>query len=271
MDVEESAPTMDTTQVAASSEAPGDEVVDIPKVPRHFEARKTWILSEARLSITPFAIASKNLGRIPDLDSPRMQDLLNRANRLLTLLEHDFQVSQRYRDEVKLADILKIVFDNDRFHFPNDLKQRARTLYEDFENNDWVADGDDGGDAEQQPASLATTGHNGTHAPVATVHMYIRWPPTDHPIWGTAGIMHGVCPKFGSRRDLVLDRRYLKEKRQALVFGHNGFNPGTWFPNQLVALFHGAHGASQAGISGNIVDGTYSVVVSNTYEAIDQE
>lgn len=270
MEVEKSAITINTRQVAAPPEAMRDEVVDVPKVPRNFEARKKWIVDESRLSVTPFAVASKNLGKVPSLENPRYQDLLSRANRLLTFLEHDFQVSPRYRDEANLSSILKIIFDDDRFHFPDDLKQRARALYEDFENNDWAAaDVDD--NAEEQPASPDNTGNTGNHAPVATVHVHIRLPPTDHPIWGIAGIMYGVCPKFGSRLDIVLDRRYLRDKRKANIFGHNGLRPGAWFPTQLVALFHGAHGASQAGISGNIVDGAYSVVVAGTYENIDKE
>lgn len=253
-------------------EATHDEIVNVPRVSRNFEDRKKWIVNESRQSINRFAIASKKVGRVPNLNDPGIQDFLDRAKRLLTLLEHDFQVEPRYRDQANLSDILKLVFDDFRFHFPEDVKDRARALYEDFEANDWGAiDVSQDDDAEDQPASPDSTGKSDDQQPVGNVTMRILLPPRDHPIWGVHGIMHGACPVEGRIRTTRLDRRYNAEKRPANVFGHNGLQPGAWFPTQLVALFHGAHGARMAGIHGNVVDGTYSVVVAGMYEDVDEE
>lgn len=271
MEGEKPTASIDTDEAAAS---PGtrDEVVDVPHVSRNFEARKAWIVNESQQSIQPFAIASRKVGRVPDLEVPRNRSLIDRARRFLTFLEHNFEISPRYREEVNLPQILKLVFDKPSFHFPEDLKNRARALYEDFEANDWgaVDETSDDDDAEEQPASPAPA-TNTEDQQSTVVSMRIRLPPENHPIWGIHGIMHGVCPKFGVIRSMQLDRRYLAEKRTAKVFGHNGLPVGAWFPNQLLALFHGAHGARVAGIYGNDVEGTYSVVVAGLYQDVDEE
>lgn len=60
-------------------------------------------------------------------------------------------------------------------------------------------------------------------------------------------------------------------RRSAKVSGHNGLAMGAWFPTRLSALANGAHGASQAGISGNIDYGAFSIVVAATYKDVDKE
>lgn len=247
-------------------------MVHVPRVSRDFETRRDWIVNESRQSITRFAIASRRAGCVPDLLDPRNQESLERTKRLLTFLEHGFEVEPRYQDEARLADILKLVFDNPVFHFPDDVKTRARALYDDFEASDWgAANAVDGEDRIEDHLPISPTTSGNDQRAMQDVAMRIRLPPPEHPVWGIRGIMHGVCPKVGSRHSTVLDPRYLHEKRTAKVFGHNGHQPGAWFPSQFLALFRGAHGSKGAGISGNAVDGTYSVVVAGMYEDVDEE
>lgn len=101
----------------------------------------------------------------------------------------------------------------------------------------------------------------------------IKPPPPSHPVWGTSGIMHGLALKqgVGGRKSTVLNPEYEDEKVEAKVFGHNGLKVGSWFPNRLSALFHGAHGASQAGIHGSAELGAYSIVVSGLYYLLDKD
>lgn len=73
----------------------------------------------------------------------------------------------------------------------------------------------------------------------------------------------------GSIRSRAIDEGY--PRRSAKVLGHNGLAPGAWFAYRICALRDGAHGESQAGISGNIQDGAHSIVVSGAYEGVDQE
>src|SRR3569833_2062305 len=98
----------------------------------------------------------------------------------------------------------------------------------------------------------------------------VRAPPRDHPIFGEQGIMHGTVLSHGKK-----GRRYRLNvncpRRSAANFGHNGLQAGAWFPMQIVALARGAHGASQAGISGHQELGAYSIVVAGTYHDLDSD
>ena len=94
-----------------------------------------------------------------------------------------------------------------------------------------------------------------------------RLPPPNHPIWGTAGVMHGVYIRWQHGRRYGLDPRYAHQKRDAAVFGHNGLAPGAWWPLQVAAWFAGAHGSHIKGIFGSVAEGAYSVVVSGAATA----
>lgn len=74
----------------------------------------------------------------------------------------------------------------------------------------------------------------------------------------------------GKVRSLSIDPNY-KDRRSAKVLGHNGLEVGAWSAYRLCALRDGAHGESQAGISGNIEDGAWSIVLSGVYEGVDEE
>ncbi|KAH8837938.1 hypothetical protein MCOR27_008579 [Pyricularia oryzae] len=101
----------------------------------------------------------------------------------------------------------------------------------------------------------------------------ISYPPRDHPIYGVGGIMYGVLagkPSSGARFRYTIDPRLAKKNAQ--IVGHNGLVPGDWFPKQLVALFKGAHGASQGGIAGSKGQGAVSIIVgSAAYESVDKD
>lgn len=59
-----------------------------------------------------------------------------------------------------------------------------------------------------------------------------RYPPEDHLIWGEHGIMHGVMMERGQggRPVYFLDDHFTQ--RNAKLYGHNGLQPGMWFPMQ---------------------------------------
>lgn len=73
----------------------------------------------------------------------------------------------------------------------------------------------------------------------------------------------------GKIKSRIIDPDY--PRISAKVLGHNGLAPGDWFPFQLCAMRDGAHGESQAGISGSVIDGAWSIVVSKAYEGVDDE
>ncbi|KAH8883788.1 hypothetical protein GQ53DRAFT_752627 [Thozetella sp. PMI_491] len=101
--------------------------------------------------------------------------------------------------------------------------------------------------------------------PLAVAPPRIRIPPADHPIWGTGGIMNGIALNRSGRQQY--NPELLDQKRDHKKFGHNRIAVGQWFANQLVACWHGAHGAPVAGISGSQDHGAYSIVISGRYDA----
>ncbi|OLN87521.1 E3 ubiquitin-protein ligase UHRF1 [Colletotrichum chlorophyti] len=96
-------------------------------------------------------------------------------------------------------------------------------------------------------------------------------PPPDHPIWGVDGIMHGLCIKDSDSITYCLNPRYNDQKSSAARFGHNGLRVGDWFPFQLSAVFHGAHGSSCGGIYGHQNHGAYSVIITSSYSDLDKD
>lgn len=68
------------------------------------------------------------------------------------------------------------------------------------------------------------------------------------------------------RRSLKIADRALKVESN--IIGGNGLQVGDWWPYRICALNDGAHGASQAGIAGGAVSGTFSIVVSREYARI---
>lgn len=88
------------------------------------------------------------------------------------------------------------------------------------------------------------------------------------PIFGANGIMRGITISV-DRRQYSIDEAY--SKRSAHTIGHNKLKVGDWWPKQICALRDGAHGAKISGISGNSVDGAFSIVLSGTYDNLDAD
>ncbi|KAK3385570.1 PUA-like domain-containing protein [Podospora didyma] len=136
-----------------------------------------------------------------------------------------------------------------------------------------------GGGSRGRPRGSSQAGPGGgSRAGGAQTHQIEtapRLPAPDHEIWGVNGSMHGVYikPAVNGSNTYALDPRYETEKREAKVFGHNGLVPGAWWPLQLLALFHGAHGTSMGGICGNAEEGAYSILISgkSKYHELDSD
>ncbi|KAJ4394643.1 hypothetical protein N0V93_003862 [Gnomoniopsis smithogilvyi] len=251
--------------------------INVPDVARAFQPRKEWIVHERIYAVQAYATQSKRAGNVLP-ETVQTKEWLQRIDGLLKLHEYDFDISPRMKEEAAIATYLKFMFDDERFHFPQDIQDRARVLYEEYEACNWTAAIDDNEEDHSDAGSSLPTVLDGnddssastTKKPLAQ-HATVKLPPKSDPIWGQGGIMHGIAPKFGKIRTFILDRRYFKEKRRANVFGHNGLEPGAWFPNQIVALFHGGHGSRISGIHGKSGLGAYSVVVSGSYKDVDKD
>lgn len=262
--------------------------ITIPNLPRSYQSRCDWIRNE-RLVIQRFAQASKKANGPPDPKVHAHRDQLHRIRLLLNLLEYDFDISPAYRRDTQIDIGLQLTFTRPEYHFPEDVKRRAEALFRRWEEANWGeaeagaeagagagagdpdedTEGNDDGGPPLGPGP-GPTPLNRTTAP-GTGTAIIRRPPPHHPVWGIIGIMHGVMAVTGGRgrRYQRLDTRF--HRRSAGVPGHNGLTPGAWWPTQMVALFWGAHGHCQAGISGNEAYGAYSIVVAGTYKDVDDE
>lgn len=237
-----------------------------PYVPLGFEQRRDWIESECRASIGMFAVKSKNNKNKKKLDAETqslMNRYLERSHRLLNFIEYGLTITPRYHKVVKI--VLEICI-KDEHRFPETFRQRAQALRDEFKDSDQGA--------IPTPEEVSDVGSDEDINDGADTNrtVSIRKPPHDDPIWGVNRTYHGLALSVGGQRKRVaINPDYKDQKSPASVSGDNGLRMGQWFPSQMSALFHGAHGKSQAGISGNYVYGAYSIVVSGEYEEVDKE
>jgi hypothetical protein len=232
-------------------------------------------LGQARLKISNLAVKCKRYDGKPP-ETPEVQGYIAFVHSFLPWLETDATMTPIIRNQSKIDLALKLLFDP-VYKCPPDIADRARRIYDKFEDEQWGRDNDTGESEDDiQPTRTAAV-TRGTGGAIRTDDMYqmARPPPPDHPIWGKEGIMHGFIIQSSQYRrfNYVLNPLCEAEKRNFKVFGHNGLEPGDWWPYQKVALFHGAHGHSMAGISGDSQRGAWSVVVSGSskYEDLDKD
>ncbi|KAK1974523.1 YDG/SRA domain-containing protein [Colletotrichum cereale] len=183
-----------------------------------------------------------------------------------------------------LETVLKFVWEPSMAHFQvyfsGDQKARAKILsttwsdkeatlfVDDDEDNDGQMLADAAEDAE--PAAKAKSTKKSTKDPgVKTVDF--RLPPLDHPVFGVEGPMRGIAYMQGKTKSYTYNPEMTGLKKSSHAFGHNGIEPGAWWPMQVAAVFNGAHGSWQGGISGHAAQGAYSIVISGAYKGCDAD
>ncbi|KAI9681421.1 MAG: hypothetical protein M1817_002705 [Caeruleum heppii] len=188
----------------------------------------------------------------------------------------------RARSQIDKA--VKIIYDDQRFHFPQPYPDVARQIYESWEASNWGAgevvdeEEEDAADAE----STVQAGSSSTAAPATTTskktakpkdkepkEKVVRRPHPSHPIFGTQGIMSGILIVQGVTKSYCFDDTIAR--RTPKVFGHNGIAIGTCWPLQVAACRDGAHGSKMGGIAGNLASGAYSIVVAGKYSQLDAD
>ncbi|KAI5356990.1 putative PUA-like superfamily, SRA-YDG superfamily protein [Septoria linicola] len=91
-----------------------------------------------------------------------------------------------------------------------------------------------------------------------------KFAKSNHSFWGYNGAFYGLALKKGPTTDkynACFDPRYVSDRLSPNFTGHNGIEPGQWFPSQLCAAWNGAHGESIVGM--HYADGTLkSVIIS---------
>jgi hypothetical protein len=233
---------------------------------------------KAKAKISGLAVKYKNHNGNPPMNT-ELEEYIKVLRAFLPWLENDVQMTPTLRDRTQIHKALEVLCEP-RFKVPEEFSTRARSILNQFESDNWGANSTLDSDGEGHDADsglLASPISNTSPASHSSANVFnavgtMRLPRPGHPIWGLHGIMHGVAIKPGRRTSYALDPRYLASKRNPKVFGHNGLTPGAWWPFQIVALFHGAHGASMKGIAGDAQLGTWSVVLSGgAYEGLDSD
>lgn len=247
--------------------------VDVYGIPDSFGARVLFCLQEKRHAIGAYAVCSKRAGHVPgpaELTKSEHRNLPRRVRSFLAWLGTSVQMTPRFKAETSIDRHVKLMFNDNQYHFAEELREHARALYESWEADNWgeLFIHDEESDQEGgHPMPHGAVAANPPELPTVAV------PPASDPIFGQRGIMHGVVISRGpgGHRTYKLDTRFRSRQHDAKVFGHNELAPGAWWPFQIVALFNGAHGAAMGGIAGNEQWGAYSVVISGMYEDLDQD
>lgn len=267
---------------------PIDQKEQILDIPNSLETRIRFIVQERTKAIQMLCVQSAKARGVPDATTEPTKSLLPRLELFMRWLETNVEITPALKDRSKIDQALQLMYANDKFRFEERIRERARQLYKKWEAQSWgqgevmddtsddddsdVASDDNNSPVDQnkrETSTASTTARRDSALEITPTTL--RSPHANHPIFGINGIMHGVVQKVSSRRkDYILDSRY--PKRDAKVFGHNGLTIGDWWPMQLLALFHGAHGARMGGIAGNAQTGAYSVVTAGgPYEDLDQD
>ncbi|KAK3714839.1 hypothetical protein LTR37_007574 [Vermiconidia calcicola] len=249
-----------------------------------------FIKKERATAVQRLAQQSRKNGAVPDESSESNKLLYERLAKLLTALDEEVTMTPDIKSSTSIHVGLKVIFDMPEFHFPKAYSEKAKALYEKWEEQNWGAEPvplkdertvtpelSDAAVNGQRPVKRqrttppANTSRKDSTTAVIDNEAKVRYPPPDHTIWGVDGIMHGLALKKGhsGKRSYILDTRY--QKGDSNVYGDNGIDVGTWFPFQMTALFNGAHGSTTAGIAGSRDTGAYSIVVAGQYDDLDSD
>ncbi|KAM7188663.1 E3 ubiquitin-protein ligase UHRF1 [Rhypophila sp. PSN 637] len=242
---------------------------------------RAWVssLEEGKRQIVTLLVKLKN--RSKDITPETLTDRVEAVKSFLRYLEYEVEMTPAIKAKLQLDQVLAAPERPDLSPTaPPDIAAECRRLLEKYDDENWGADDvpDDPPAAHGEPDTSPTPSTAGTAAPTAGTTAPDRHttpmplPDEAHPIWGLEGIMHAWALKPGNIRQYVADPRYTYKKGNPKVYGHNGFEPGDWWPLQKVAHFWGCHGAPIRGISGGD-EGAYSIVSSgaSTYDALDQD
>ncbi|KAJ4366089.1 hypothetical protein N0V85_009222 [Neurospora sp. IMI 360204] len=220
------------------------------------------------------SMTKKRPDHAPKLTKEEMQSYIRNMRVYLLWLQHEVEPKPEFKQKLGLDKVLALYlppnFPETLDRMAPDLSILAKEVLNKYEAEEWGKgftdhEEEEGLEADDLGSAVATSRQSPD--PRSSAHTeVIQLPPVPHPIWGLEGIMHGVARKTTKTGRVVpcLDTRYRNEKRDAKVFGHNNHKPGAWWPYQMTALFHGAHGSPQHGITGHAKLGAYSVVVSAT-------
>ena len=238
------------------------------------------IIQRLAVQFKSAASADNSLAKTPD--PSRVSELKD----FLSYLDTTVQMSPQLRHAAFIGQGLDLII-NERYCFPSAFVERAKALQAKWEAQNWgqpeATDNANAGTSndEEDVVEIDALSRASSAAPRPAREAVDYLPASDHPIYGDRGIMAGVIITKSNVSDeskharTVYRRHPFFPQKSAQVFGHNGLAVGSWWPLQIAALVHGAHGSSQGGISGSARSGgAYSIVVSGgnaQYHELDDD
>lgn len=206
---------------------------------------------------------------------------------ILVQLRKTAQISAGFVEKTSIDLVLRRVGDG-RWGFSVIARVFAEGLYQRFEQQNW-------GNKPNQPHALAgppeepkekrkharsssmakSMKEQKLKARVDEIHIKKPIPDDNDPTFGITGPMRGTLIKYNTidpqkaSKSIVLNPGV--QQVDCKVWGHNGIAIGQIYLRQMAALAQGAHGSSQAGISGSAEDGAYSVIVTGTYKSLEKD
>lgn len=152
-----------------------------------------------------------------------------------------YNIDQSSRDSPVCAETILKLMINTTMKFPVKIQQIASIMLDIHESNNWgipskVEEKAEPSNSKKRKRDTEKSEEKKV-TPLAT---YTR-APSNHPIFGTTGIMHHIqVSKGGPTTSYRVDPNYTKKAFN--VFGDNGIQIGEVWANQIAALRDGAHG-----------------------------
>ncbi|KAK3644024.1 hypothetical protein LTR56_009876 [Elasticomyces elasticus] len=213
-------------------------------------------------------LAQKSKQGVPDREeSSSIAAWYTKIEDQLSWLENDARMTVELKNMSQIDKVLPLMFADERFHFTRELSERSRVLFERFESERWGAPNEDTEMVDEVPRRASASPPRRERRDDARA---LRCPPAGHRIWGINGMMHGLALTVPNSRGPGRPAYNPRFKcRNSKIHGHNEIAVGAWYPRQLAACFHGAHGSSQGGIAGSGESSAYSIVSSGAYSDVD--
>ncbi|KAI1263868.1 PUA-like domain-containing protein [Xylariaceae sp. FL1019] len=232
-----------------------------------------------------------------------VKDMIRQNRNILQAKQRSKEVGKRYEDirrylvwldteaqmtpvlatstnlQVALDRILKDEYEKD-YRFPDDIVAKARELQDKFDSDNFGAtavidDEPQASDSDEEPTSAVSTTASTTGRAAASTALPLSEelvdPSANDDMFAEGGIMHGLLLKKKKNGGNMYVLNPEVHHKSCKIFGNNGLRLGAWFPYQISALHHGAHGATTAGIAGDTLHGAYSIVVADSYHDLDKD
>ncbi|CZR61092.1 uncharacterized protein PAC_10988 [Phialocephala subalpina] len=234
-------------------------------VPEHIRAKEiepgNARMVQLKESIKKPLIAIKKVGwEHSSIETSQREGILE----LIWLYWNTEKVDIKFKSSPVCAEAILELLANSKSRLPLEIQQIGTIMLDLHQSNNWGIPpkveerAESSTKSRKRPRSEKSEKKVDGEVPQA---VYTR-APTTHPIFGTIGIMHHIQKsKGGQTTSYRVDPEYTKKGFN--IFGHNSLLVGDVCHESKVL------GSRIGGISGNIADGVYSIVVTGTYADID--